>query len=79
MRRGHQLIRCGREHEVVPALQVRKVPDRRSAEMEPHEIPRQELLPTETKPFKDFLLSMPDVGEDADFERVSDFGREVSL
>jgi hypothetical protein len=29
--------------------------------------------------FKELLLSIPQVGEDADFERVQDFGRQVDL
>lgn len=41
---------------------------------------RRELLPAkDRRSFKDFLLSMPDVGEDADFERIVDHGREADL
>jgi plasmid stability protein len=49
-------------------------------EAEHREILRQALLPAEKrKPFKDLLLAMPQVGDDADFERASDRGRDVEL
>ncbi len=68
------------EDEVVRALKVRAAQHGRSAEAEHREILRQTLLPAKDhRSIKDMLLAMPDVGEDADFERVEDFGREVDL
>ena len=40
------------------------------------QIPRA-LLTEPTRPLKEMLLAMPDVGDDTDFERASDVGREV--
>ncbi|MGK3970008.1 DNA-binding protein [Sorangium sp. So ce118] len=34
-------------------------------------------LPEKEGTLKDLLLSMPDVGEDADFERPMDYGRRI--
>jgi len=80
LRNGNQLIVRNLEEEVVRELKLRAARHGRSAEAEHRDILRQALLPTaERKPFKDFLLSMPPVGEDSDFERVQDDGREVDL
>lgn len=77
---ANQLIVRNLEEEVVRELKLRAARHGRSAEAEHREILRQVLLPAEErKPFKEFLLSMPPVGEDADFERVQDHGREVDL
>jgi plasmid stability protein len=75
-----QLIVRNLEEEVVLELKLRAARHGRSAEAEHREILRQALLPAgERKSIKDFLLAMPDVGEDADFERVTDRGRDVEL
>jgi antitoxin FitA len=83
MKRGtgrSQLIVRNIEEEVVRALRVRAARHGRSAEAEHREILRQALLPARTRvAFKDFLLAMPNVGDDADFERTADYGRKVDL
>ena len=74
------LIVRGLEEEVVRALRLRAAEHGRSVEAEHREILRQALLPaTGRRSIKEFLLSMPDVGEDADFERTPDHGRKVDL
>jgi plasmid stability protein len=79
-KRGNQLIVRNLEEEVVRELKLRAARHGRSAEAEHREILRQALLPAEKrKPFKDLLLAMPQVGDDADFERASDRGRDVEL
>jgi antitoxin FitA len=76
-----QLVVRGLEEEVVRALRLRAAEHGRSVEAEHREILRQALLPAETgrRSIKEFLLSMPNVGEDADFERTPDHGRKVDL
>lgn len=77
---GNQLIVRNLEEEVVRELKVRAARNRRSAEAEHREILRHALLPAKTtKSLKDLLLEMPDVGDDADFERIPDRGRKVKL
>jgi plasmid stability protein len=78
--RRSQLVVRNLEEEVVRALKLRAARHGRSAEAEHREILRRALLPAEDrKPLKDMLLAMPDAGEDADFERIVDHGREVDL
>lgn len=75
-----QLIVRNLEPEVVQALQRRAADHGRSAEAEHREILRQALLiDTKADAFKAWVLSMPNVGDDADFERVVDLPREVDL
>jgi plasmid stability protein len=75
-----QLIVRNLEEDVVRELKLRAARHGRSAEAEHREILRQALLPgQERKPLKDLLLAIPAVGEDADFERSSDRGRDVDL
>lgn len=76
--RGRQLIVRNVEAEVVSALKLRAAQKGSSAEAEHREILRRALAP-DRRPLKDLLLSMPDVGEDSDFERIAGFGREVDL
>jgi antitoxin FitA len=77
---GNQLIVRNLDEEVVRELKLRAARHGRSAEAEHREILREALLPAAArKDFKEFLLSMPDVGEDSDFERPEDFGRDVEL
>jgi antitoxin FitA len=79
MRRSQLIVR-NIEEEVVHALKVRAAQHGRSAEAEHREILRQALLPAKTRmPLKDFLLAMPNVGDDADFERMADYGRKVEI
>ena len=75
-----QLIVRNLDEEVVHELRLRAARNGRSAEAEHREILRQALLPTAArKSFKDMLLSIPEVGDDADFERLRDRGRKVRL
>jgi plasmid stability protein len=65
-----QLLVRNLDEELVRALQVRAAEHGRSTEAEHREILKEAL--TKTAPrvsFKAFLESMPNVGEDADFER----------
>jgi plasmid stability protein len=76
----NQLIVRNLEEEVVQELRLRAARHGRSAEAEHREILREALLPQRGKTsLKDLLLAMPDVGEDADFARVPDQGRDVDL
>jgi antitoxin FitA len=82
MKRGamNQLIVRNLEEEVVRELRLRAARHGRSAEAEHREILREALLPGKTRrSLKELLLAIPEVGEDADFERGPDFGRDVEL
>lgn len=72
-----QLIVRNVEDEVADALRRRAAAHGRSAEAEHRDILRQVLL--EQGGFARALLSIPDVGDDAVFERVQDLGRPVEL
>jgi len=75
-----QLIVRNLPEEVVRALKLRAARHGRSAEAEHREILRGVLLQRPAgRSLKEMLAAMPDVGEDADFERVPDTGREVGL
>lgn len=77
---GHQLIVRNLEEEVVRELKLRAARHGRSAEAEHREILREALLPSrEKRSLKELLLAMPSAGEDADFERIPDHGRDVEL
>jgi len=68
------------EEEVVRELRIRAARHGRSTEAEHRAILREALLPEERKPsLKELLLAMPDVLEDADFERTPDYGRDIDL
>jgi plasmid stability protein len=61
------------------ALKARAARNRRSAEAEHREILPEALAPRPgRRTFTDALLEMPDIGEDADFERPRDMGRTVA-
>lgn len=74
-----QLVVRNIEEEIVSALKRRAASHGRSAEAEHREILRLALVEQPRRSFKEMLLAMPDAGEDADFERVQDAGREVEL
>jgi plasmid stability protein len=67
-----QLIVRNLEEEVVHELKLRAARHGRSAEAEHREILREVLLAgtKRRRPVKEVLLSMPEVGEDSDFERA---------
>lgn len=58
------------EPEIVEALKQRAADNGRSVEMEHHAILREVLLAVKKHSFLEALMSMPDVGQDADFERI---------
>ncbi len=62
---------------VVKALRERAARNGRSAEAEHREILREALV--ERPSLVALLLAMPDVGDDADFERRRDLPRRVKL
>lgn len=72
-----QLIVRNLEDEVVKELKLRAARHGCSAEEEHREILRRALKPHGRSSFKELLASMPDVGEDADFDRPEDLGRDV--
>ena len=75
----HQLIVRNLEEEVVRELRLRAARHGRSAEAEHREILREALIPAKRKrSLKELLLAMPE-GEDSDFERSPDRGRDVEL
>lgn len=75
-----QLIVRNLEEEVVRELRLRAARHGRSAEAEHREILREALLPAKKrKPLKEILLAIPPVGDDSDFERLPDRGRDVEL
>ena len=65
--------------EIVRRLKIRAAERGRSAEAEHREILRQALFAEPEGSLKSLLLSMPAVGDDSDFERVRDLGRDVEL
>ena len=75
-----QLIVRNLDEELVRQLKLRAAEHGRSAEAEHREILRQALRPEEDLvSFHDFLLEIPNVGEDEDFERIPDMGRKVEF
>jgi plasmid stability protein len=75
----HQLIVRNLEEEVIQELRLRAARHGRSAEAEHREILREVLVPRKKKSFKDLLLEIPQGGDDDDFERIQDYGRDVDL
>jgi plasmid stability protein len=75
-----QLIVRNIDEELVQLLKLRAAERGRSAEAEHREILREALQPKmDPASFDAFLLEMPDVGDDEDFERLRDRGRPVEL
>ncbi|MCB1034591.1 MAG: DNA-binding protein [Acidobacteria bacterium] len=75
-----QLIVRNLDDRIVAQLRVRAAQHGRSAEAEHREILREVLLPEKpARSLKELLLAMPPVGEDADFERSQDLGRDIEL
>lgn len=71
-----ELLVRGVDEEIVRALKERAGAHGRSAEAEHREILAAALLRPRKRSFAEVLASMPDVGMDADFERVQS-GREA--
>jgi antitoxin FitA len=75
-----QLIVRNVDPEVVHRLKLRAAQHGRSMEAEHREILRQALLTSEPGvTLKALLLAMPPGGDDTDFARLPDQGREVEL
>lgn len=74
-----QLLVRNLDADLVAGLRRRAARNGRSAEAEHREILKSALAPDEALDFKNFLLTMPDVGDDADFERHRDLPRDVEL
>lgn len=75
-----QLIVRQVEEKVVKRLKEKAGQHGVSMEEEHRRILREALLrPKEKESFKDFLLSMPNVGEDEDFRRSPQIERRVQL
>lgn len=74
-----QLIVRNLEEDIVQALKERAVRHGRSAEAEHRELLREVLLGSAPEDPKAVLLDMPDLFEDADFERRRELPRPVDL
>lgn len=75
-----QLIVRNLDESLVRELKVRAARNGRSAEEEHREILRDALKPEQSRPsLKRLIEEMPDVGDDSDFERVPDFGRDIEF
>lgn len=74
-----QLIVRNLEDDVVQALRERAARHGRSSEAEHRELLREVLLGRPAEDPKAVLLDMPEVGEDADFERLPDLPRRIEL
>ena len=73
-----QLIVRNVEEQVARALRRRAAEHGRSAEAEHRDILRRALL-SDGEAFKRHLMALPDAGDDADFAREDDLGREPAL
>jgi len=74
-----QLIVRELEESIVRALKVRAAKKGVSAEAEHRAILREVLLRRSSRSFKEALLAMPDVGNDADFAIERDVDRDDGL
>jgi antitoxin FitA len=75
-----QLLVRGIDGDLVRELKLRAARNGNSAEEEHRRILREVLgMDRSRRTLKDLLLEMPDVGEDADFERSPERGRPVDL
>lgn len=74
-----QLIVRELEESIVRALKVRAAEKGVSAEAEHRAILREVLLRRSSRSFKEALLAMPDVGNDADFAIERDVDRDDGL
>lgn len=75
-----QLLVRNIESDLVRKLKLRAARNGTSAEEEHRRILRESLGPSpKSKTLKDLLLAIPDVGDDADFDRPDDRGRPIDL
>lgn len=73
------LLVRGIDDSLVQRLREQAAAHGRSAEAEHREILARALRTTKRKSFAEVLTSMPNVGEDADFERVDDSGEAARV
>jgi plasmid stability protein len=73
------LLVRGVDDTLVQCLREQAAQHGRSAEAEHREILARALRRPKKRRFADVLMSMPNVGEDADFERVDDSGETASV
>jgi plasmid stability protein len=75
-----QLLVRGIDSDLVRELKLRAARNGNSAEEEHRRILREVLnAPRPPRTLKDLLLEIPNVGEDADFERSRDRARPIDL
>ena len=75
-----QLIVRNLDDDIVRRLKIEAARSGRSAEAEHREILRRALRPDlPGKSLKELLLAMPDLGDDTDFARLDDAGREIEF
>ncbi len=73
------LLVRGVDDALIQSLRERAASHGRSAEAEHREILARALRRPRKRTFAEVLLEMPNVGEDADFERVDDSGEAASV
>ncbi|MFL9874476.1 FitA-like ribbon-helix-helix domain-containing protein [Paraburkholderia megapolitana] len=73
------LLVRGIDDALVQSLREQAAAHGRSAEAEHREILAHALRRPRKRSFAEVLMSMPDVGEDADFERVNDSGEAARV
>ncbi len=73
------LLVRGVDDALVQSLREQAAANGRSAEAEHREILARALRRPRKRSFAEALMSMPDVGEDADFERVNDSGEAARV
>ncbi|GHT92443.1 hypothetical protein FACS1894116_02650 [Betaproteobacteria bacterium] len=73
------LLVRGVDDNLVQCLREQAAQHGRSAEAEHREILARALRRPKKRSFAEVLMSMPDVGEDADFERVDDIGEAARV
>lgn len=73
------LLVRGVDEALVRRLREQAVANGRSAEAEHRAILAQALGGTDRRSFAEVLSSMPDVGQDADFERIQDTGEAARV
>ncbi len=73
------LLVRGVDDALVQSLREQAAAHGRSAEAEHREILARALRRPRKRSFAEALMSMPDVGEDADFERVNDSGEAARV
>jgi plasmid stability protein len=74
-----QLLVRGLDEDLVRRLKLRAAENGFSAEEEHRRILREALTGDSDRFFYEHLLAMPDVGDDSDFERSTEYPRDVEL